>query len=148
MCLIPMTCNLRLGCICMANFFFDINTLTCKAKYSYTSGPCTSDYQCREDQNLICTNSKCVCPSTVYTWSNNQTACKLTLSQGMCSSDSDCNLSEYLSCDITGTCDCVRRDGFESYYDGNLNKCVPVLTFGQETCTTDAMCSSLTQLTY
>lgn len=129
MCLMPMTCDHNIGCVCMNGYFYDPTILNCRRKYSYNEGPCNANYVCNEIQNLICdiTINKCVCLSPTFTWSTNQNACKISVNQRRCNTDSDCNLSELLSCDLNQMCNCVAIGNYHSYFDTENNKCVQVL---------------------
>ncbi|CAF1114690.1 unnamed protein product, partial [Brachionus calyciflorus] len=157
-CRSPMYCDSVNGCKCVGYYYFDEVIGNCVDMVATSGGKCEKLHHCRTDLKLECdlTNKKCVC-QTGYTWSATQKECKLTyLTNVMCGSNSDCNLSEDLVCltSLTNSCncptlsqlrrcDCVRTTSMETYWDDSLSipKCVPAKVYSSE-CTESYECKT------
>ncbi|CAF0756059.1 unnamed protein product [Brachionus calyciflorus] len=123
------------------------NNTKCVPALTYQD-TCTHTYMCKTlAENLQCISGKCDCDSSSFSWSSNESKCKLTYNKGTCNSDSDCNSNENLICNSgNNKCTCIKIVGDEKYW--NNTYCVPAISYGSVTCTNDIMCKTLTEHTY
>lgn len=156
-CLEPMICTHYNICQCGAFEYHDLSTLQCLPQQSF-NGNCSTDFNCRVDQYLRCTNAHCQCISAYPLWSNGYNKCIVPITYNQyCYGTSDCNSVLGLTCH-DGTqncvcptnvsnnyCDCIRIQNNETYWNGE--KCTLALSYNElcSNATSSYMCKTLTE---